>query len=262
VSWGPAADQKHPSYNTFWSVGRQVAGAELDSKAGRVAPRLQGRLLEDLAHRRPEVLAEITVMEVGTRAREGELGGVAPEPHVVSLRSAHGRADLGRGSQRQRHTPGAGVYLAVYKASFDPATLAPRGVSPFGTDPYLSPRFITNDGTVYLSGEMFGSNDTQVAPGLWVTLGGTLSMFEGPVSEVSRASGFLAGGLTSRNDFQRPSIAFHLPGDDLLSDPPHIITKGEYEVDINDRFLHDQIRTLRPQFVLYGESTVDMFLAD
>jgi hypothetical protein len=58
----------------------------------------------------------------------------------------------------------------VHKASFDPVTLAPRGVVPFGTNPYLSPRFITSAGGVYISGEMFGSNDTQVAAGLWAAL--------------------------------------------------------------------------------------------
>ena len=36
----------------------------------------------------------------------------------------------------------------VYKASFDPVTLA-AAVTPFSTDPYVSLRFISNDGAAY-----------------------------------------------------------------------------------------------------------------
>jgi hypothetical protein len=87
----------------------------------------------------------------------------------------------------------------VYKASFDPVTLALSGVVPFGTDPYLTPRFITSEGTVYISGEMFGSNDTQVVPGLWGGLSGTAWLSLGPEVDSDLSSSYLAGGSDSTN---------------------------------------------------------------
>ena len=87
----------------------------------------------------------------------------------------------------------------VYKASFDPVSLASRGVVAFGTDPYLTPRFITSEGTVYISGEMFGSNDTQVAAGLWAALSDRASLMRGTALTVDSSSSHLPGGQKSNN---------------------------------------------------------------
>jgi hypothetical protein len=92
----------------------------------------------------------------------------------------------------------------VYKASFDPVTLALSGVVPFGTDPYLTPRFIGSDGGVYISGEMFGSNDTQVGSGLWARLGGTASLLEGPQVDLHPSFSYLSGSSYSTNRGSRP----------------------------------------------------------
>jgi hypothetical protein len=87
----------------------------------------------------------------------------------------------------------------VYKASFDPVTLASRGVVAFGTDPYLTPRFIGSDGGVYISGEMFGANDNQVAPGLYAALSATASLLVGPSMNSAPSSALLSGGAKSSN---------------------------------------------------------------
>ncbi len=86
----------------------------------------------------------------------------------------------------------------VYKASFDPVTLAPAGVIPVGTDPYLSPRFMSSGGIVYISGEA-SANETQVALGLWAQLGGTAFLAVGSDAGKHSSSSYLTGGSESTN---------------------------------------------------------------
>ena len=109
----------------------------------------------------------------------------------------------------------------VYKASFDPVTLA-AAVTPFSTDPYVSLRFISSDGDVFASGETTG-NDAQVAAGLWAGLGGTASLREGPDILVHPSSSYLPGSSYSTNRASRPltvGIAFDqvIPGAVPLSE--------------------------------------------
>jgi alpha-tubulin suppressor-like RCC1 family protein len=98
----------------------------------------------------------------------------------------------------------SGQYQApynVYTATFDPVTLS-GGAIWAGTDPYATYRFITADGQAHVSGEaggMFGSNDTQVGPGLWATLSGMASVVIGPVLGQSSYSSLLGGGSASAN---------------------------------------------------------------
>jgi hypothetical protein len=125
----------------------------------------------------------------------------------------------------------------VYKATFDPVTLA-AVVTPFSTDPYVSLRFISSDGEAYASGEtggMFGSNDTQVAAGLWAGLGGTASARVGPETDIHPTFSFLPGSSYSTNRASHPltvGIAFDqaIPGAVPLSE-------GEW------RFLRDTALT-------------------
>jgi hypothetical protein len=98
----------------------------------------------------------------------------------------------------------SGQYQApynVYTATFDPVTLS-GGAIWAGTDPYATYRFITADGRAHVSGEaggMFGSNHTQVAPGVWATLGQTAPMKIGSVIETHFSSPYLPGGIDSTN---------------------------------------------------------------
>jgi len=94
----------------------------------------------------------------------------------------------------------------VYKASFDPLSLASRGVVAFGTNPYLTPRFIGSDGGVYISGEMFGSNDNQVAPGLWAGLGSSAFLVLGGAVDPGQPSSYLPGSTDSTNATWRGTI--------------------------------------------------------
>jgi hypothetical protein len=98
----------------------------------------------------------------------------------------------------------SGQYQApynVYTATFDPVTLS-GGAIWAGTDPYATYRFITADGQAHVSGEaggMFGSNDTQVAAGIWAALGGAALLNVG--AEVTRhsSSSFVIGSSESSN---------------------------------------------------------------
>ena len=89
----------------------------------------------------------------------------------------------------------------VYKATFDPVTLA-AAVTPFSTDPYVSLRFISSDGDVYASGEtggMFGSNDNQVAFGVWAGIGARAVLSVAPILGAAPSSSLVTGGATSAN---------------------------------------------------------------
>ena len=86
----------------------------------------------------------------------------------------------------------------VSTATFDPIALT-ASIEFAGTDFHEAYyRFITADGQVHVSGETTG-NDTQVAPGVWATLGGTASAVVGPVVGLSSSSSLLTGGSTSSN---------------------------------------------------------------
>jgi hypothetical protein len=101
----------------------------------------------------------------------------------------------------KRETGHDGDPTNVYKATFDPVTLA-AVVTPVGTDPYVSLRFISSDGEVYASGEMSG-NDTQVAAGLWAELGAIASLAVGPEVDVHSSASYLQGSSDSSNGASR-----------------------------------------------------------
>lgn len=110
----------------------------------------------------------------------------------------------------------------VYKATFEPVTLD-GGVTSFGNDPSLTPRSISADGDVHISGEtegMFGSNDTPVARGLWATLGTTASLGQGPWVDVAPASGFVSGGAGSTNSPSKKRIRAIIAFSSQLGLPP------------------------------------------
>lgn len=125
----------------------------------------------------------------------------------------------------------------VYTAAFDPVTLA-SGASPAGNDPYFAYRFITADGQADASGEAGGTvgpNDTQVAPGLWATFGGTASLREGPQADVLSSSGYLQGGVVSTNAPTIPSVTYFFPVDPKQQAPSATRT------ELFDRFHKDGV---------------------
>lgn len=108
---------------------------------------------------------------------------------------------------------------------------------------------------------MFGSNEVQVAPGLWAGLGVTSFLAFGPEVELHSTSSYITGSSLSSNASEVVSIHYFFPEAEMVADKDVVETVEHQRDEIRDAYSNG-VGALPTQFFVRDQATVTAFRND